>query len=258
MERAVGLWSAARAVVALLAIALVATACQSASPLARSAELVETAENDLAALVTDARTKLAELAAVPDVRDGDEDACHASVKARLPSLGPYTAFGRADRNGLLYCISTPDSEPLDIADRVYFQRAMDTGDFAVGNYQIGRATFMESIGFGYPVRKGDQIDGIVLAPIDLDRLDERLGAIELPDGGELVVIDSTGTVVAELPNPARWTGTLAADVPLVQQMLARETGEGTLAGVDGTSRAYSWRTVEGSAGNLRVAVGAPG
>lgn len=135
---------------------------------------------------------------------------------------------------------------------------MASGDFAVGNYQIGRATFMESIGFGYPVQKDGRVDGIVLAPIDLDKLDERLAAIELPQGAELLVIDSTGTVVAELPNPDRWTGTPAADVPLVEQMLARETGDSTLAGVDGTTRVYSWRTVEGSAGNLRVAVGVPG
>jgi hypothetical protein len=243
--------------IALLAIALGAGACQSPLPLARSGELVEAAADNLAALLTDARAKLAELAAVPDVREGDAAACHSSVRARVPPLGPYTAFGRADGNGALYCISTPDAAPIDVSDRLYFQRAMSSGDFAVGNYQIGRATFMESIGFGYPVLKDGRIDGIVLAPLDLDKLDERLAAIALPDGAELVVIDSTGTVVAQRPNADRWIGTPAADVPLVQQMLAAETGEGSLAGVDGAARAYSWRAVQGSAGNLRVAVGVP-
>ena len=254
MQRGVLLLTIATA----LAVSLVAAACTSEPPLARAGELASTAERDLATLLADARAKLAELAAVPDVRDGEAEACYESVKARVPALGPYTAFGRADRNGQLYCVSTPDSAALDIADRIYFQRAMASGDFSVGNYQIGRATFMESVGFGYPVRKGSEIDGIVLAPVDLDTLAARLDeAVDLPQGAELALIDSTGTVLAELPDTARWTGTPAAEIPVVKQMLAQETGESSLAGVDGTTRAYSWRTVEGSSGNLRVAVGVP-
>jgi hypothetical protein len=244
--------------VAMLGVLLGAT-CTSAPPFQRSGELADAAAANLAELLADGKTKLAELAAVPDVRDGDAAACYSSVRTRVPPLGPYTSFGRADVNGKLYCISEPDSRDIDISDRLYFQRAMSSGDFAVGVYQIGRATFMESIGFGYPVRKDAQIDGIVLAPVDLDKLSERLdAAVELPGNGELVVIDSAGTVVSELPDPDRWTGTPGAEMALVQQMLTADSGDATLAGVDGTTRSYSWRTVAGSAGNLRVAVGVPG
>ena len=38
-----------------------------------------------------------------------------------------------------------------VGDRVYFRRALETRDFAIGEYQIGRITGKATLNFGYPV-----------------------------------------------------------------------------------------------------------
>ncbi len=87
--------------------------------------------------------------------------------------------------------------PVSIADCDYFLQAIETGDFAVDGYQIGRITGKSAITFGYPLRDvSGQTDGVVFAALDLAWLSRKLTEIPLPEGTTITILDSHGTVLA--------------------------------------------------------------
>jgi len=67
-----------------------------------------------------------------------------------------------------------------MTDRTYFQRVVQTGDFAVGDFQTGRVNGRSSVNLAYPVRDDQgRIAGVVFASLDLGWLN-RLAAKGTP------------------------------------------------------------------------------
>ena len=62
----------------------------------------------------------------------------------------------------------PITDEVYLGDRVYFRRALETREFAIGEYQVGRLTEKASVNFGYPVLDdaGD-VHAVVFAALDL-------------------------------------------------------------------------------------------
>jgi HAMP domain-containing protein len=164
--------------------------------------------SDLGQFGRSARQTLVILAGVPEIRNKDPGACTAYLRSLLGQVPGAFFFGVTDADGRIVC-NTLGSKPgaYTVADRRYFQEAMRTGSFAVGDYVAGRVTNQPTIQFGQPIRgSDDRPNGIVLTSIDLSWLAGNLSAGGLPPDATLTVTDRNGAILVRLPDHEAWVG----------------------------------------------------
>ena len=167
-------------------------------------------------------------------------------------------FGVADPDGRIRC-NTLGSSPgaYTVADRSYFQEAMRTGGFAVGEVVTGRVTGRPTIQFALAIpgvgRRGP--DGIVITSIDLSYLAARQAAAGLPPDAVLTVADRRGTVLLRLPGHDDWVG--KALPPPFWEALTRHRGDvADLPGLNGGPRITAVaETGPGGLDSITVSVG---
>jgi hypothetical protein len=154
-------------------------------------------------LAEGARQFLVALAQIPQINSQDASAC-ASLLARIREnyRAAYRAIIVADADGTVVCSSVGPGP--GVAGQAYFRLAIQSNDFAVGNYVEDRATRAPGIHFAYPLHtQTGTISGVVAAALDLDWFAERLRE-KLPPNASLTVGDRAGTIVVRLPdNEAR-------------------------------------------------------
>ncbi len=201
------------------------------------------------------------LSQLPAVKQSGNAAACSRILAELRKPYPYyTNFGVATPDGHVFCGALPMARAVNIADRSYFRRAVQSRDFSIGDYQTGRITGISAINFGYPVFDTDgNIKAVVYAALNLSWLNKLITGIELPAGSTLTVVDSLGTILARLPEPDKWVGKNMRASPLVSAILANQR-EGTAEepGLDGVTRLYAIAPLRNSPGdNVYVSVGIP-
>jgi len=226
---------------------------QAAGEVGRLAALAATGQ---ANILDGARSTLRALADAEEITAAAEPACSerlAKVLARAPELANV---GLADEQGEVVCSAVPSPGGVSVADRSYFQRAMATGTFAVGDYIVGRVTGRPGLPVGIPITLDGGERAVLYAAIDGARLNDSLRAAGLPADGSLVVVDSAGTVVARWPDPEQWVGTSVSGAELGREIEAEAAAGTEVAGVDGVRRMYGIMAVEldGPTG-LHVAAG---
>jgi signal transduction histidine kinase len=192
-------------------------------------------------LIEAARQLLTALARLPVVREGDRTACAALFADLLTQYPSYANLGVIDVRGMLICSGLPASSTY-AGDRVFFQRALETRSFAIGDFQIGRITRKATINFGYPVLDDrGRVRAVVFSALDLEWLGQLAVRAELPSGSVLSVIDRNGTILAHYPDPARWLGQPMPESSIARTILARRGhGIAEAPGVDGIPRLFAF------------------
>jgi signal transduction histidine kinase len=193
---------------------------------------------------------LARLPAVREAADGDPAPCVALLADLLAQSPRYAnlAVARADGEVVCSAVPAPPGAAVSAADRAYFRRALEAGDFAVGEYQIGRITGRASVNFGYPVLDAaGGVRAVAIAALDLAWLNELAAEAQLPPGAGLTVIDRAGAILVRYPDPEPWLGQPMAEAVLAAVRAAPTPGEGTAAGpgVDGVPRLYAFAPLGG-------------
>jgi signal transduction histidine kinase len=205
--------------------------------------------------VEGARQLLTALAQVPVVRAGHPAPCSAFLGDLLKAYPLYANFGVTDPKGEIFCSGLPLKDRVNAADRAWFQRAVQTRDFAIGDYQIGRITGKATVNFGYPILddKG-QTRAVAFAALDLAWLNKLAAETNLPPGTTVTVIDPNGTIFVRYPDPKKWIGRAIPDGSLLKAIRAQKN-EGTTeaTGLDGVQRLYGFASLGGGA----VIVGVP-
>ena len=203
-------------------------------------QVARSAVREHEALVQGARQLLPALAANHEVVALAGPACSREFAALLPQYPFYANFGAMDVDGLIFCSALPFTPPIDSSDRFYFQRAMASGGFAVGEFQIGRITGIPTVNFGYPAFDDDgTIVAVVFAALDLTWVNDVAAASELPADGTMTIFDHNGTVLARYPDPEAWVGRADPEAEVVEVALA--AGGETSAearGLDGVDKVY--------------------
>lgn len=254
-RRAFGISAAAAA-----AIVLILAACgddgSGAEDDAKAAAARATAELDTT--LEDGRAALEQLAAAPAVRNHEAAGCATAAKQAVDSTDDYSVAGAAAPDGDLWCLTLPITDPVDVTDRAYFQLATGSGEFSVGDFQVGRVSGDETIVTSSPVEMaGEEQPGVVLISVELADLARLLeNSAELPEGGELIVTDAHGTVLASLPGN-ELVGRNLSGTPLVSDMLGEESGSGSYALEGEDELTWSFTRPEAAPESLRVAAGVP-
>jgi len=216
---------------------------------------------DQARLIEGARQLLASLAMLPQVRGADTASCSALFSDLLSQYSLYANLGVASPQGDIFCSGLPFSGPVSAAHRTWFQRAVQTRAFTVGDYQIGTITRRATLNFGYPVLgAAGGLEAVVFSALDLEWLNQFAAHAQLPAGSVLTVIDRNGTILVRYPSDPTRVGQSMPEGRIFQAILARH-GEGTAqgTGADGVPRLYSFaplgRTQHGD--DASVSIGIP-
>jgi steroid delta-isomerase-like uncharacterized protein len=192
---------------------------------AETRRLANLAAADQNRIIESTRQLLTTLARLPDVREG-ESACSAVLADLRGQFPVYANLGLISPSGVLTCSAVPPAEPEYFGDRSYFQRAIATGAFTVGEYVVGRVTGKPSLICSYPVYAEDgALIGVLFAAIDLTALGPFPVEEELPPDAILTVFDRSGTILLQRPQTAgNAMGQSALGTPIVQTMLQQGSG----------------------------------
>ena len=228
---------------------------------AEALRLVRIASESHRHLIDEGRRLLTVLAKVPEVRGGDPGTCRALFADLVKRFPLYTNASAAHPNGDVFCSGLPLAAPVNFADRPYFRRTLETRDFTVSEYQIGRISGKPVVTLSYPsVDASGVVRAVVSLGLGLDWLGELAAESQLPPGSSITIIDRAGTILARVPASATWVGKTVPEAPSIRAILSR-LGEGTVqaVGVDGVERLYAFTPLLGvkAPGPLYVSVGIP-
>src|SRR5439155_3448683 len=133
--------------------------------------LVRVASSMNERMLEGARQLLITLSQLDVLRSGESAKCTV-LFSNLMRLQPvYANIGAINLDGSLIASGVPAGEPVNLADRTYFQDATNRLDVSVGAYQVGRITRKSTVNIGYPVfDRSNRLAGVVYAALDLNWL----------------------------------------------------------------------------------------
>jgi signal transduction histidine kinase len=168
------------------------------------------------------RQMLATLTQFPFLLLGTNRAYCETHLSNLRKLSPdYLNFGLVETNGNLFCSAQPFDGRVNVSDRSYFRQVMQTKQFSVGVFQIGRLTGQQALNFGYPVLdENGVLQRVLYASLKLSVLSDALARVSVPYNGTVSVLDRAGTVLARYPDTKDFVGKPLADDPVVKRILA--------------------------------------
>ncbi|MCL5668549.1 MAG: EAL domain-containing protein [Gammaproteobacteria bacterium] len=189
----------------------------------KALHLTRFAAVEYAHLINNTRQLLAVLSRLPEMSGSQPSRCQ-SLLADLQRDYPYYAnLGVIDLHGAVVCSALPLSEPVNVADRAYFRRALEKQQFAIGDYQIGRITRKAAVNFGYPAfDENGNVQAVVFTALDLSWLSQLPAKGDLPAEAVLTLLDRSGTILVRHPEPAQWIGKTAPELALAGKELAQK------------------------------------
>ena len=177
----------------------------------------------------------------------DRDACHAYFKRLLPEIGgTYRVIGVLLPNGDSHCSSATSSTSVQVnaRDRAYFHMAVESGQFAVGEYQIGRASGQSGINFGYPVLDAEKrVIAVVFAGLNLETFVEqgesqRESVVSQGISRVVSIFDRNGILLAQYPNAGARIGEKDPNLRVLEDMSKTRRGMFTATDQMGVERLY--------------------
>ena len=211
-------------------------------------------------VLDDARLLLLTLSKTCEFRSLDAKACQSLLREILPLNPAFVALGLADAQGGLLASSPPGSVH-DLGGERYFHRAMRSGEFTIGNYQLREDKLGVIIHFAQPIQdeKG-RIVGVLMAVFDLNHLVRIFQNAHLPENSVLTMTNSDGVRLTRFPEPEKYTW--VPDLPRMIERMFGPAEEGAFleTGVDGVRRLYGFKRQElpsGSTAQISFRLGIP-
>jgi signal transduction histidine kinase len=152
----------------------------------------------------------------------------------------------------------PVQQPIIVPYRPWFQRALRTRGFSVGEFQVGALSRVPILVAAHSILNDEgHVLAVLNASLDLSFLLGEINPNELPPGASLLVIDRKGTVLTHHPEPEKWIGRTMAEDAHVKMILSRRQGTTEVFDVDGVERIYFFMPVDGADDGIFVSFGIP-
>jgi PAS domain S-box-containing protein len=219
--------------------------------------LTQLAASNQDQLIEKVRQFLIVVSQIPEVQPGNSVACSALFSDLSKQDLPYANFGVAALNGNIICSDRPLLDTLNVAEQSWFQKAIKTNNFAVGDYQNGHISRKDVLVLSYPVRnvKG-KVRAILFRELALDRINLLAAQIQLPKEATITIIDQKGTILALHPYPEKWVGKSLPDTSLIKTILTQGEGTADITGLDGIRRLHAFTSLNSVPNNkIYVTIG---
>ena len=125
----------------------------------------------------------------------------SDLAAGMPWVNGITIVGA---DGRVKCSTNPAAVGVDLSDRPHIQTAMETREFVVSNYIVGRMNRKPTFAAVYPTQAIDpNVQAAVTTSVDLQWVSALITSLERRAGSSVLLIDSQGTVIAGDPGQVR-------------------------------------------------------
>ena len=188
------------------------------------------------------KTMLTLLAQLPAVRGLDAKQCNdlfGEIHRRFPV---YSVVLAVTPDGNAFAASAPFKPGTNLADRKHVRDVIQTRDFSVGEYIVGRISNVRSLNYSYPAfdPKGNLV-AIVIVGFNLDEYSRFISKVHPADGAVVSIEDWKGVRLFRMPE----TPATAPGMPLPPDLIPFISGAsryGTYDRVsqDGTARIYAF------------------
>lgn len=215
-------------------------------------------------ITTSTKQMLMTIAQYREVQDRDTNACNSLFQNLLHQSPNHGSIIAAMPDGMAFAAGK-SSTPFSLADRKYFQDALETREFTAGEYLIARSIDVPALPFAFPVISNqDQLRGVVVAVLNLDQYENLLQKMDFPEGSIVGIEDRNGVRLCRYP---RLDGEMREITgqplsPNIWQLISGPLKKGTYIekGVDGIRRIYGFiqlRLIEDDKPYLYIRVGLP-
>ena len=186
------------------------------------------------------------------------DILRASLQVELPWI---RSLAIAAGDGRVQCSTVPNLVGVDLSDRSYFRKAVETRGFVFSDYLFGRGVKLPIMTAAYPVSAiaaGE--DAVIVAGINIDWMSKIMDDLGGRPGVSAALIDSAGTVLAAPSNQASMIGRPLDNLQLLAAIADKAAGSddatrsASFVGADGSKRAVSLTRIPGTGSRLVVSV----
>lgn len=194
-------------------------------------------------LIEETRGLLIAMAQHSAVRNHDSAQCDEFFTALLQHYrGDYTNLAAIGRDGNTICSAIPVTQPFSAAHELWFRQAMQSRDFTLSDYRIGRVSGKAQVSLTYSVLgRDDQVQTLVLAGLSLDRIKPLIAKVQLPAGSVAALIDHNGMVLARYPESDQSVGHAFSNAPIFGTNLINQSdGQAQSDAVDGVARFFAF------------------
>jgi len=220
-------------------------------------QLAEFIAHEEEQILQGARQLLIALTKFIQKEDSQPSECNNFSADLLKQFRRYANIGAVKPNGEIYCSAVPFDHSPNAADQLWYRRAVETGDFAVGDYHVGRITGKPVLVLAYPsFNAARDTRAVVFAALDLQWLNQHKFDIEdlLPDDFTITQIDENGVILAHQPASDQSPGPKMLSNSLVKEILSKKKGEIKAPGAQGKPFIYAFAPVHSSLRNRQVYV----
>jgi two-component sensor histidine kinase len=196
---------------------------------------------ELDRIIADVKMLIVAVSHVPGVNSLNANACTAYLADLRPDLPYLAGLSVLDSQGRFRCgFSPPVSVEDSFTERPYFRDALQTRGPVIGEYTMGRISGRPVLPIAMALRDtAGQVNGVIVAALDLSWLGETLRARGLPPGGSLTVADRNGVIIARQPLSERFVGTRIPG-PYLRLLTAPGPGWEEVMSQDGTRRVLGY------------------
>lgn len=195
------------------------------------------------------------------VKNPESPECSKLLSRLIKYSTRYANFGVADMNGDVVCSAAPLEMPVNIVDRSYFKLAIETKDFSIGDYQIGRITNKAVLVFSRPVLdESNNVKSVIFVSLDLAWLSKIFAAASTQSDAILLMVDANGTVLSRFPEPEKFVGKTFQEASIVKRILSeKQAGTYKETAIDGIERLFAVHSLAelGEGRHIYVAIGIP-
>jgi two-component sensor histidine kinase len=189
-----------------------------------------------------ARSLLIATAVVPSVTGDETTRCSSVLSEITKSVKSISSMSMIGPDGIVLCSSLPMRNGINLADRPYFKRALETEDFVVGGFTKGRISNSNVLPVAKSVIRGGKLRGVLVAGLRLEWLQARIQERGTLADWFISIADQDGIIVVRTPPLPTVIGTKIS--PEFMHLLHQPT-PGTLEATsrDGISRIIGYHPV---------------
>jgi len=186
------------------------------------------------------------------------DRCQEAAQKILSLSSNLNTIGVVSREGKVICDALPFKGEIDVSDRPYIQKAIETKKFSIGTYQIGRVTGKPSLNFGYPVLdKNGNVKRVLVASLNLKWLSPFIEKLQLPAGYRALVFDRKGKILYSHLNEKE-VGQFGLEAPLFNAVLSSRDGTAIIENDQKEKMIYAFTPLnENQLPDIIITIGVP-
>jgi signal transduction histidine kinase len=224
-----------------------------------AAELVAAHQENF---IRNARQLLVTISQFPFLVATDDRAFSQIHFINLRAISPeYLDFGLIERDGTLFCSTVITNKKVDLSNWSCFQRAAKTLQFSIGNLDTNGTTAGRTLDFALPILDNEgALKRVLFASLDIARLRKAIGETESLSDASIMILDSTGNVLAWHSDSEKedFTDRDLGNDPYVQQVLRGTNSVFEMTGLNRIQKLFAVATLSDASKNrLWISVGIP-